>query len=142
MLLPDSRCKPSGADACAGERGRDVFVALRARARDELGLDEDRLARPFQAAWTFGALIAAGSLPRLAVAVTQAGVRLRATVVVMLSALGLLGDLDARLGGAPRRSGVVSCGAVAMAITSGSGALVGTLPEPSCPNGQSTRTGR
>jgi vacuolar iron transporter family protein len=45
-------------------------------------------------------------------------------------ALGLLGDLGARLGGAPRRQAtvrVVAWGAVAMAITAGIGALVGTV---------------
>ena len=49
---------------------------------------------------------------------------------VTLLALGLLGDLGARLGGAPRRRAtvrVVVWGAVAMAITAGIGALVGTV---------------
>ena len=105
--------------------------ALRAHARDELGLDEARLARPFQAAWTSALSFAAGAtLPLLAVAVTPAGVRLGTTVVVTLIALGLLGDVGARLGGAPRRAAavrVVSWGAVAMAITAGIGALVGTV---------------
>ena len=47
-----------------------------------------------------------------------------------LIALALLGDLGARLGGAPRRRAtvrVVAWGAVAMAVTSGIGALVGTV---------------
>ena len=51
------------------------------------------------------------------------------TVVVTLIALGGLGDLGARLGGAPRgRAGirVVVWGAIAMAITAAIGALVGT----------------
>ncbi len=41
--------------AGAGHRGGGLAVAPRraaAHARDELGLDEARLARPFQAAWT------------------------------------------------------------------------------------------
>ena len=107
--------------------------ALRAHARDELGLDEARRARPFQAAWTSALSFAAGaSLPLLAVAATPASVRVGVTVVVTLVALGLLGDLGARLGGAPRHRAtarVVAWGAVAMAITAGIGALVGTIAE-------------
>jgi VIT1/CCC1 family predicted Fe2+/Mn2+ transporter len=51
-------------------------------------------------------------------------------VVVTLVALALLGDLGARLGGAPRRAAtvrVVVWGALAMAVTAGIGALVGQL---------------
>ena len=47
-----------------------------------------------------------------------------------LVALALLGGAGARLGGAPRRRAtvrVVAWGAVAMAITAGIGALVGTV---------------
>jgi VIT1/CCC1 family predicted Fe2+/Mn2+ transporter len=41
--------------------------ALRAHARDELGLDEARLARPFQAAWTSALSFSAGAtLPLVA----------------------------------------------------------------------------
>ena len=103
--------------------------ALAAHARDELGLDSSRLARPFQAAWTSALSFAAGAaLPLLAVAVTPAGARLGVTVAVTLLALALLGDLGARLGGAPRgraTARVVSWGAIAMAITAAIGALVG-----------------
>jgi vacuolar iron transporter family protein len=104
--------------------------ALQAHARDELGLDEAQLARPFQAAWTSALSFATGaSLPLFAVAVTPAGARVGVTVAVTLIALALLGDLGARLGGAPRSRAtvrVVAWGAVAMAITAGIGALVGT----------------
>jgi vacuolar iron transporter family protein len=105
--------------------------ALEAHARDELGLDQDRLARPVQAAWTSALSFSAGAaLPLLAVAVTPAGARVAVTVVVTLIALGLLGDLGARLGGAPRRRAtvrVVVWGAVAMAVTASIGALVGSI---------------
>jgi VIT1/CCC1 family predicted Fe2+/Mn2+ transporter len=105
--------------------------ALEAHARDELGLDEERLARPFQAAWTSALSFSAGAaLPLLAVALTPASTRLFATVAVTLLALGLLGDIGARLGGAPRRPAtirVVIWGAVAMAVTAGIGALVGAV---------------
>jgi VIT1/CCC1 family predicted Fe2+/Mn2+ transporter len=105
--------------------------ALEAHARDELGLDEARLARPFQAAWTSALSFSAGAaLPLLAVAIAPAPTRIPVAVAVTLLALGLLGDLGARLGGAPRRRAtvrVVAWGAVAMAITSAIGALVGSV---------------
>jgi len=105
--------------------------ALSAHARDELGLDEHRLARPFQAAWTSALAFSAGaSLPLLAVAVAPAPVRVGVVVVVTLLALGLLGDLGARLGGAPRRPAtirVVVWGGVAMAVTAAIAAFVGTV---------------
>jgi VIT1/CCC1 family predicted Fe2+/Mn2+ transporter len=105
--------------------------ALQAHSRDELGLDEQRLARPFQAAWTSALSFSAGAaVPLLAIAATPESARVGAIVVVTLVTLGLLGDLGARLGGAPRRTAtvrVVAWGAVAMAITAGIGALVGTV---------------
>ena len=105
--------------------------ALEAHARDELGLAEERLARPFQAAWASALSFSAGAvLPLLAVGLAPSAARGAITVAVTLVALGLLGDLGARLGGAPRVHAtvrVVVWGAVAMAITSGIGALVGAV---------------
>jgi VIT1/CCC1 family predicted Fe2+/Mn2+ transporter len=104
--------------------------ALSAHARDELGLDELRRARPFQAAWTSALAFSAGaSLPLLAVAISPEAARVGVVVAVTLLALGLLGDLGARLGGAPRRPAtlrVVAWGAGAMAVTAAIGALVGS----------------
>ena len=105
--------------------------ALRAHARDELGLDEARRARPFQAAWTSALSFSAGAaLPLLAVAVTPASARVGATVIVTLLGLGALGEVGARLGGAPPGRAIVrvlAWGAAAMAVTAGIGALVGTV---------------
>ncbi len=105
--------------------------ALQAHLRDELGLDERRLARPSQAAWASALSFSIGAaLPLLSIALVPAGERIAAAVVITLVALGGLGDLGARLGGAsPRRAGfrVLVWGAVAMAITAGIGALVGTV---------------
>jgi VIT1/CCC1 family predicted Fe2+/Mn2+ transporter len=105
--------------------------ALAAHARDELGLEEARMARPFQAAWASALSFSAGALlPVLAVGIAPAAVRGAVCIVVTLLALALLGDLGARLGGAPRRPAavrVVVWGLAAMAITSGIGALVGTV---------------
>jgi VIT1/CCC1 family predicted Fe2+/Mn2+ transporter len=105
--------------------------ALRAHTRDELGLDELRLARPFQAAWTSAVSFSAGAaLPLVAAAATPQSVRAATVVLVTLIALALLGAAGARLGGAPRRSAtvrVVAWGAVAMAVTTGIGAIVGAV---------------
>jgi VIT1/CCC1 family predicted Fe2+/Mn2+ transporter len=105
--------------------------ALQAHARDELGLSDERLARPLQAAWASALSFSTGAaLPLLAVALTTSGTRVAVTVAVTLVALALLGDLGARLGGAPRGRAtlrVVAWGAIAMAVTAGIGALAGTV---------------
>lgn len=104
--------------------------ALKAHARDELGLDEERRARPLQAAGASALSFAFGAaLPLIAVGVVSGAARAVVCVVVTLLALTVLGDLGARLGGAPRLRATIRVlfwGAAAMAITSGIGALVGT----------------
>jgi VIT1/CCC1 family predicted Fe2+/Mn2+ transporter len=105
--------------------------ALEAHARDELGLAQQRLARPLQAAWTSALSFALGALlPLIAVASAPGRLRIAVCVAVTFAALGTLGATGARLGGAPRRRAVLRVtvwGAAAMAITSAIGALVGTL---------------
>jgi VIT1/CCC1 family predicted Fe2+/Mn2+ transporter len=89
------------------------------------------MARPLQAAWTSALSFATGAaLPLIVVTVAPASARVAAAILVTLIALALLGDLGARLGGAPRRPAtirVVAWGAVAMAATAGIGALIGTV---------------
>ncbi|MBA8883698.1 VIT1/CCC1 transporter family protein [Dokdonella fugitiva] len=103
--------------------------ALGAHLRDELGLSETLRARPIQAALTSAATFAAGSaLPLLAV--VPAPVDHVATVVagVALFALGVLGAVAARAGGAPAITGaarVLFWGALAMAATAAIGRLSG-----------------
>ena len=103
--------------------------ALAAHARDELGLDETRLARPFQAAWASAASFSVGAIvPLLAVALAPSSARKVVAVAITLVALWVLGYLGAWLGGAPPKPAtirVVVWGAVAMAVTYGIGALVG-----------------
>ena len=54
--------------------------ALKAHVRDELGLDEQRLARPFQAAWTLALSFTAGAaLSLVAVAMLQQPLRIGGT---------------------------------------------------------------
>jgi VIT1/CCC1 family predicted Fe2+/Mn2+ transporter len=104
--------------------------ALAAHARDELGLEEQRRARPLQAAWASALSFAAGAiLPLVAIGVSPASVREGVCVAVTLAALALLGDTGARLGGAPRLRATVRVlvwGSVAMGATAAIGALVGT----------------
>ena len=104
--------------------------ALEAHARDELGHTEEGRARPLQAAGASALAFSAGAvLPLVAIAVSPASAREAVCVAVTLVALVVLGDTGARLGGAPRSRAivrVVTWGALAMAVTAGIGALLGT----------------
>lgn len=103
--------------------------ALAAHAREELGIEEHRMARPLQAAWSSALAFALGAaLPLIAILAISGAARVPGTVVVTLVALAALGAAGARLGGAPMRPAalrVTVWGAVAMALTSAIGALVG-----------------
>jgi vacuolar iron transporter family protein len=105
--------------------------ALRAHARDELGISSTVRARPVQAAFASAVSFAGGAaLPVLIalVAPTPQVVPLVAgTSLVFLTALGALA---ARTGGAPVLKGslrVAFWGALAMAVTAGVGRLFGTV---------------
>ena len=75
--------------------------ALKAHVRDELGLSQERMARPLQAAWASALSFSAGAVaPLLAIALIGAAVRVAACVAVTTLALAVLGSLGARLGGA------------------------------------------
>lgn len=114
---------------------RQVAVALTERdalgshARDELGLERERRARPLQAAWASALAFSAGAvLPVVAVAVMPAVARIVACVAVTVLALAVLGAVGARLGGADQLRAtvrVVGWGALAMAVTAAIGAFVG-----------------
>jgi vacuolar iron transporter family protein len=115
--------------AAAVARELTAKDALAAHARDELGLPEDRRARPLQAAGASALSFATGAvLPLLAIGIFGATLRIGACIVVTLLALAGLGALGARLGGAPELPAigrVVFWGAVAMGATSAIGVLVG-----------------
>lgn len=104
---------------------------LAAHARDELGFELDQLARPRQAALASAISFATGGVvPLVAIALAPASVRVVVAVLVTLVALAALGITGARLGGAPQAPAVVRVmfwGALAMAVTSGVGALFGTI---------------
>ena len=105
--------------------------ALKAHVRDELGFSEERMARPFQAAWASALSFSAGAvIPLLAIALIGGGARVAVCVVTTTLALACLGFLGARLGGAPAARAatrVVVWGLIAMGATAAIGGLVGTV---------------
>lgn len=103
---------------------------LRAHADIELGIDPDDLTSPWQAAGaSFLAFLVGALLPLLAILLPPADWRVPVTFVAVLIALSLTGRISARLGGAPVLPAVrrnVLGGALAMLVTYGIGALIGT----------------
>jgi VIT1/CCC1 family predicted Fe2+/Mn2+ transporter len=89
------------------------------------------MARPLQAAGASALSFAAGAvLPLLAIGLVGASARVMACIVVTVLALAGLGVVGARLGGAPAPPAVarvVFWGALAMGVTSATGALVGSV---------------
>ena len=104
--------------------------ALGAHARDELGISDTLSARPMQAALASAGSFAVGAVLPLAVAVLAPGNTLPYWISgTSLLFLALLGVVAARAGGASAPLGawrVTFWGALAMAITAGIGAAVGT----------------
>jgi VIT1/CCC1 family predicted Fe2+/Mn2+ transporter len=104
--------------------------ALGAHARDELGITETLAARPIQAALSSAASFMVGAALPLLLVVSFAGAKLIPVVsVASLLFLALLGGIAARAGGANVMQGAVRVtfwSALAMAVTAGVGALVGT----------------
>ena len=104
--------------------------ALGAHAEAELGIDPHELTNPWHAAlasmvsFTLGAL-----LPLVAILLPPVGARIWVTAVAVVLALALTGLGSARLGKAPVSPAVlrnVAGGVLAMLVTYGIGALVGT----------------
>jgi VIT1/CCC1 family predicted Fe2+/Mn2+ transporter len=104
--------------------------ALGAHARDELGITAAFRARPIQAALASAASFAVGAAMPLAVTAAAPNAGLIPLVAgASLLFLALLGGLAARAGGAGVAPGAIRVtfwGALAMAVTAGVGALVGT----------------
>jgi VIT1/CCC1 family predicted Fe2+/Mn2+ transporter len=98
-------------------------------ARDELGLDQSSLARPYQAAAASAAsFIVGGALPLLAALLSAGSHTVWVVVAIGLISLAVLGGVGARLGGAPLGKGAVRVligGGAAMAISAGIGRLIG-----------------
>ena len=105
--------------------------ALGAHARDELGLSEITSARPVQAALTSAASFSIGAAAPLAlVLLSPSNLLIPIVSAGSLVFLALLGLLGARTGGAAIVKPIIRVtfwGALAMAVTAGIGALVGTV---------------
>jgi len=105
--------------------------ALGAHARDELGISETFRARPIQAALSSAGSFAVGAaMPLMATVMTPAAGLIPIVSGTSLVFLALLGGVAARAGGAGVAMGAIRVtfwGALAMALTAGIGALVGTV---------------
>ena len=104
--------------------------ALGAHARDELGVTDAVSAKPVQAALTSAASFAIGAAVPLVVSwLSPEHALVYAVSAISLVCLAILGGIAARVGGAPVLPGagrVMFWGALAMAVTTGVGALFGT----------------
>lgn len=104
--------------------------ALAVHAREELGINSNVVARPVQAALSSAASFTIGaSLPLSAVLFSPYPKIALYTTVTSVLALGILGAVSARTGGAPLLRAVVRVmfwGAIAMAATAAVGSLFGT----------------
>ena len=103
--------------------------ALSAHMRDELGVVEEAMARPLQAAATSATAFVAGALlPLLTAIASPRSSRIAITALVALVALTGLGALSAHAGGASRGRAtvrVVLWSAAAMLVTYAIGRIVG-----------------
>jgi VIT1/CCC1 family predicted Fe2+/Mn2+ transporter len=105
--------------------------ALGAHARDELGISEITTARPIQAALTSAATFSVGAgAPLALVLLSPSNLLIPMVSTGSLLFLALLGFLGAKTGGAEIFKPILRVtfwGALAMAITAGIGAIVGTV---------------
>lgn len=103
--------------------------ALRAHARDELGIDVDELAKPWQAAFASMAAFTVGAaIPVLAALLVHGDVATPAIVISSLLALMVTGAIGAYVGGGHRIIAalrVLIGGGLAMVVTGLIGRLVG-----------------
>jgi VIT1/CCC1 family predicted Fe2+/Mn2+ transporter len=104
--------------------------ALGTHARDELGITENLLARPIQAAMASAASFAVGAaMPLLVTAFAPSDQLIPLVAGSSLAFLALLGALAARAGGSSIARGatrVTFWGALAMGVTAGIGTLFGS----------------
>ena len=104
--------------------------ALKAHARDELGIVEEMAAQPLLAAFASAAAFASGAvLPILTAALSPTATVTVVVAAVSLACLALLGALAAKAGGASVTLGagrVAFWGALAMVVTAAVGRLFGT----------------
>jgi VIT1/CCC1 family predicted Fe2+/Mn2+ transporter len=105
--------------------------AIGAHARDELGISETLRARPIQAASaSAGSFLVGAAMPLLVTAIAPTAALIPLVSGTSLVVLACLGGLAARVGGAGMTMGAIRvtfCGALAMALTAGVGALFRTV---------------
>jgi VIT1/CCC1 family predicted Fe2+/Mn2+ transporter len=125
------------------ERGLDKALALKvaeqlsahdrlgAHMRDELGIDEEALSRPLQAAWISAAsFVFFAGIPIAALLVVPATLRIPAIAAFSLISLAALGAFGGHLGDAPMVRAAVRVsvgGALAMSVTAAIGRLLGVV---------------
>src|ERR1700730_10617570 len=142
-LTADNEAERNELMAIYEERGLDSSLAkqvaaqlmahdaLGAHARDELGISEPLKARPIQAALaSAGSFASAAAMPLWVAAVAPAPSLILVVAGTSLVFLACLGLLAARVGGANMlraATRVTFWGALAMGITTGVGALFGTV---------------
>ena len=104
--------------------------ALEAHARDELGISAHLSARPIQAALSSaGTFMVGAAMPLIVVLIAPEPALVTWLTVSTLLSLAALGGLSAYAGGAPVFRAIMRVtfwGAIALGITAGVGALVGT----------------
>jgi VIT1/CCC1 family predicted Fe2+/Mn2+ transporter len=102
---------------------------LGAHMRDELGIDQATLARPFQAAWISAVSFAAFAVvPIVALLVAPVALRIPMIAVFSLVSLAVLGAFGGHLGGAPLGRAALRVtigGALAMTVTAVIGRILG-----------------
>jgi len=118
----------------AGEVAKQLTAAdaLGAHLRDEVGITSTSAAKPMQAALVSASSFVVGALPLLSVVVLFDSTMARTVSiwVVCLTLLAVLGSVGAHIGGASRTRGtvrVVAGGVLALIVTTGVGAAVGTF---------------
>ncbi|HEV2670527.1 MAG TPA: VIT family protein [Gemmatimonadales bacterium] len=123
-----------GLDADLATRVAEQLMAkdaLRAHARDELGLTDVHAAKPVQAALASAVTFGVGAaLPLIAAALAPGRQTIMAVTGSSLVFLAALGALSAGVGGASRWRAVLRVtfwGALAMALTAAIGRLFGTV---------------
>jgi VIT1/CCC1 family predicted Fe2+/Mn2+ transporter len=103
--------------------------AVGAHLRDELGIEEESRAQPFQAAWISALSFSVFALlPILGLVIAPAAYRPHMIALVTLLSLATLGAIGGKLGGASMLRAslrVTIGGALAMAVTAGIGHLLG-----------------
>jgi VIT1/CCC1 family predicted Fe2+/Mn2+ transporter len=105
------------------------YDRLGAHMRDELGIDQTALARPWQAAWISAVSFAFFALiPIVALLAAPTVLRIQVIAALSLLCLAALGALGGYLGGAPLMRAslrVTAGGALAMAVTALIGRILG-----------------